>query len=418
MKTSGADAPDAASMRLGFDLQRLDRLHRAMNAAVDDGLAAGIVTLLCRHGEVVDLRAHGRARLTQAAPLSPAALFRIYSMTKPVTAVAMMMLFEEGLWRLDDPIAAYVPEFADLQVFAGLDASGRCATGPVSRPPTLRELMSHTAGFGYGIGLDDPVDRILSEAAVLQSNGLHEMIQKVARAPLASDPGQKWRYSVSVDIQGYIVERLSGMSFGAFLKTRLFDPLGMTDTGFQVPADQADRLVAVYANGPDGRGLIEAADLPGPGLQDYLAVPSMESGGGGLVSTASDYGRFAQMLLNGGELEGVRILAPATVALMGANMVTEDMLDLTAPTAGFGAFNYGVGFGLGVQVSVDPHRAGSLEGAGTLYWGGAAGTWFWVDPANDLFFVGMTQKFMAGPSDDFYPLSKTLVYQALVEPGA
>ena len=280
----------------------------------------------------------------------------------------------------------------------------------------MRELMSHTAGYGYGLSDQHPVDRMFQQARVLGSGSLQEVVEKTAAIPLKFQPGTDWSYSVAVDLQGRIVEKLSGQSLGAFMAERIFVPLKMVDTGFHVPEATASRLATVYVGDPQTGRLIEAVELAGAPAQDFTQPPAIESGGGGLVSTAGDYARFAQMIANGGALDGVRILAPATVELMGTDMIPEDAVVSSNGSVGL-RFNDAVGFGLGFMVVKDPRRAGSLEGEGALSWGGAAGTWFWVDPTNEVVFVGMIQRFGGTGGPDLGSATRTLVYQALVEPS-
>lgn len=401
---------------LGFSSDRLKRLDAAMAKAVADGRVAGVSTLLMRHDKVVAFDTHGYADLASQRALEKDAIYRIYSMTKPVTGVAMMILFEEGRWRLDDPISRYVPEFKDLKVMTGVDEAGEPILAEMTREPTMRELMSHTAGFGYGLRDDNPVDVMFRQKQVLSSTSLQQMVERTANIPLMYQPGTDWSYSVAVDIQGHIVEKLSGQSLGDFMRDRIFTPLGMKDTGFQVPAGEAARLASVYVGDPRTGRIIEARELAGAPAQDFTQPPAMESGGGGLVSTATDYARFAQMLVNGGELNGVRILSPAAVEMMGTDMIPANATVSSNGSVGL-RFNDAVGFGLDVMVMKDPRKAGSLEGEGTMSWGGAAGTWFWADPTNDVVFVGMIQRFGGTGGPDLGTLSRTLVYQALTDPA-
>jgi CubicO group peptidase (beta-lactamase class C family) len=408
---ASASSPEA----VGFSSARLKRLDEAMAKVVADGRVAGMSTLLMRHGKVVSFNTYGKASLETGAPMSKDTIFRIYSMSKPVTGVALMILFEEGRWRLDDPITKFLPELEGLKVME-IGEDGQQKLVPVSRPPTMRELVSHTAGFGYGLSDKHPVDLMFREQRVLGSNGLEEMTQKVATIPLMFQPGTQWYYSVAVDLQGRIVEKISGQTLGQFLDQRLFQPLKMKDTAFSVPADKASRLAAVYVANPQTGKIEEAKVLIENPIQDFTKPPSMESGGGGLVSTATDYARFAQMIVNGGVLDGERILSPASVELMGTNMIPDQVLVTSNGTTG-SRFNEAVGFGLDFAVVMDPRKAGSLEGEGSLSWGGAAGTWFWADPENDVVFVGMIQRFGGSGGDDLGTLSRTLVYQALVDPA-
>jgi len=405
-------APDPEA--LGFDPERLARLDAWKAQMVAAGQVAGVSTLLMRHGQVVDFRPCGRAGLGDEASLTRDAIFRIYSMTKPVTGVALMILFEEGRWRLDDPITDYLPELADLRVFAGVDDNGDMITEDLGRPPTMRELMSHTAGFGYGLFDIHPVEREYRRTHVLSADSLDELVQRVARIPLMFQPGAEWFYSVATDLQGVIVERLSGMGFGEFLQRRIFGPLGMIDTGFQTRPDNVHRLAAIYAD--DGQGGLkpatEAFDMP---INDFTRPPKFEGGGGGLVSTATDYARFCQMILNRGDLDGVRILSAASVDLMGRNVIPDDVL-ATANPLRLLPFNPAFGFGLDFAVVIDPAAIGLVEGRGTLSWGGGGGTWFWIDPENDLIFIGLIQRLADPVSAAFRAQARTLVYAALTHP--
>ncbi|MCG8467108.1 MAG: beta-lactamase family protein [Gemmatimonadetes bacterium] len=394
----GTVAPEV----VGMSSQRLARLTGAMQSLIDEGRLAGMTTMLARHGQVVHFETYGYRDLEAGDPMSEDAIFRIYSMTKPITGVALMMLYEEGKFRLSDPVARYIPELADLEVAAGEGPSGPIVVD-ASHPMTIRELMTHTAGLSYGIFSQSQVDDMYREADVLSSEQtLRDMIEKLAEIPLRQQPGSQWHYSIAVDVQGYLVEVLSGQTFEEFLHERIFDPLGMVDTGFHVPPEKAERFAQVYTYEED-RSLV-----PQEGLTEEYAVQWFEpatffSGGGGLVSTTADYMRFAQMMLNGGELDGVRILSPTTVAMMRTNHLPE-MLSEFAP---------GLGFGLDFAVITDPVAAEGVS-KGEYYWGGAAGTWFWIDPVEDLVFVGMIQQFGEG-RPDVRSLSRRLVYQAITE---
>ena len=406
--------PAASPEALGFDSQRLARLDAYMAKVVADGRVAGMTTLLARHGKVVSFRTHGKKSLATGEPMSRDTIFRIYSMTKPITGVGMMILFEEGKWRLDDPVTKYVPEFKNLKVVKSVDGNGVMTLEDMKRPPTMREVMSHTAGFGYGLGDEHPVDKLYREKGVLGGT-MQEMIQRTAEIPLMYQPGTSWYYSSSVDIQGYIIEKLSGQSLGQFLEQRLFRPLKMVDTAFYVPPAKAARLAPVYVGNKDTGKIEEAKRIFNSDLPTYLEPPRMESGGGGLVGTTMDYARFAQMIANKGELDGVRILSPAAVEMMGTNMIPKDVLVNSNGTTA-ARFNEAVGFGLDFMVMNDPRVAGSLEGRGSMSWGGAAGTWFWVDPTNDIVFVGMIQRLGGTGGDDLGAAARTLTYQALVHP--
>jgi CubicO group peptidase (beta-lactamase class C family) len=345
-------------------------------------------------------------------------LSRIYSMSKPITGVAMMQLYEQGKWQLDDPIAKHAPELAGLKQLTR-DQDGKVVVGadgaPVlttpRKPPTMRQLMSHTAGFGYGLSGDDPVNRAFRDTRVLASANLDEMMKKVATIPLLYEPGARWSYSIAVDIQGYLVQKLSGQKFGDYLRQHVTGPIGMTDTAFYVTPAQQARFAAVYHwDREQSRLLVNA---PRPDRSSYLDPARLESGGGGLVATTHDYARFCQMLLGKGEIGGRRILKPETVALMTENHIgdLQVAVDGTRPQPGAEA----VRFGLDFAVHVDPKSVGQPYGKGTYYWGGAAGTWFWVDPVNDLAFIGMIQ--MQGGNRpggmNFRAESARLVYAAL-----
>ncbi|MCG9916582.1 MAG: beta-lactamase family protein [Phenylobacterium sp.] len=384
-------APEA-----GFSVAGVDALRADMQHLVDQKKLAGAVTLLARKGKVVHFEAYGVQDVATGQPTGRDTIYRIASMTKPVTGVAMMMLWEEGRWSLDDPVAKHIPEFADLRV-----ATPAGETVPQSHPMTMRELMSHTAGFDVSAGY---------EAAGLQDGDLQAMIDKLAAMPLAVQPGSDWRYGPSVNIQGYLVEKLSGLTLDQFFRTRLFEPLKMIDTGFHVDAEKLGRVSAIHTYGSDG--LIAPA---GQVRSVPAAPPVFLSGSGGLFSTAEDYWRFAQMLANGGELDGVRVLKPETVELMRTNVLAEGVtVDLYGPS------QTGVGFGLDFAVITDPAAAGTPQGLNSFYWGGAFGTWFWIDPTHDLVFVGMIQNLRGSiPGAGTPPLrdiSPRRVYEALTLP--
>ena len=407
----------ASPESVGFSAERLERLTDAMHGAVDHNEVAGIITLLARHGKVVSFDAYGKRNIAAGAPMTKDAIFRIYSQSKPLTGLAMMILFEEGKWRLDDPVSKYIPEFANLKVFTGLDKDGKPLTADPVHPPTMRELVTHTAGFAYGLGADNYVDQQYQALHVLRSNGLKEMIDKIATLPLLYQPGTKWSYSASVDIQGYIIEKLSGQSLDDFMHDHIFKPLDMKDTGFMVPADKVSRFASVYAQNPKTSVLVEVTPAMSPLVQDFTKAPPMDSGGGGLLSTTEDYAHFCQMMLDGGEYRGVRVISPASVHLMGSDVLENSVV----PDRGFadGAFGgEALGFGVDFAVLKNAPKAGSLAQDGTIWWGGAAGTWFWIDPKNDLFFLGMVQRYNVGNTGDegLSSLAQTLVYSALIDP--
>jgi len=403
---------------VGFSSERLERLHSLMQEAVDKKYQAGMVTILARHGKVVDYRAYGERDMASHAPMTKDTIFRDYSMTKPVTAVAMMILYEEGKWLPSDPISKFVPEFKDLKVMKGLNADGKPILADPDHAPTMRELMTHTAGFTYGFFGDTPVDVMYREQKVLQSANLHEMVEKLSKIPLVYQPGTQWRYSVSMDIQGYIVEQLSGQSLPDFMRQHIYEPLGMKDAGFFVPEDKRSRFMTLYRTGTNGELVADANAGPNP--RDYDHLPALPSGGGGMVSTAEDYYRFASMLVQGGklggELDGTRVLAPASVKLMSSNHLPPSLL---TGEFGIGAQQMRPGFGYGYNCAVvfDPPTANLPEGKGTFFWDGAAGTWFWIDPTNDIVFIGMIQRMGGNGGLNLQYLSRSVIYGALVDPA-
>jgi CubicO group peptidase (beta-lactamase class C family) len=393
---AGLQAADtmASPESVGFSADGLKALQQTMRALVDDGRLAGVTTLVARHGKVVSLDAYGVQDLTTKKPVTRDTIFRLASMTKPVVGVGMMMLWEQGKWALDDPVARHIPEFAGLKV------STPNGEVPQTKPMTMRQLMSHTAGFDVSAGY--------AKANLSESN-LQGMIDKLAKLPLAAQPGSDWRYGPSVDIQGYIVEKLSGQPLDVFLRTKIFDPLGMKDTGFWVDASKVDRVTSVFTYGPEKRL------IPATPSRDPSSKPVFLSGSGGLLSTTDDYFRFAQMMLNGGEANGKRFLKSSTVELMRTNVLAEGVMVDT-----FGPGQPGLGFGLDFAIVMDPTAANTPEGRGSFYWGGAFGTWFWIDPANDVVVVGMMQNINGsrptGGSPQVRPITRQLVYQALVNP--
>jgi CubicO group peptidase (beta-lactamase class C family) len=344
----------------------------------------------------------GKKDIRTGEALTKDSIFRIYSMTKPVTGAAMMMLYEEGKWRIDDPVARHIPEFAKLQVHVGQNPDGTPKLEPAKRGMTMRELMTHSAGLGYIISAANPVDRMYRDANVLDSGKpLQNMIDILAKMPLRSHPGTQWSYSIAVDVQGYLVEKFSGMTFAQFLEKRLFGPLGMKDTGFHIPKEKAARLALVH-NDQQGKLLPPEDGRRG----DPTVAPAGASGGGGLFSTAADYMRFCEMLLNGGQFNGVRVLAPRTVEMMRTNHLAPE------PLATMRGAN---GWGLGFSVVMDPIAAGDPSSEGTFHWYGIAGTWFFIDPVKDLAFIGMIQHDNLGTAGELRNISRNLVYQAVVD---
>jgi CubicO group peptidase (beta-lactamase class C family) len=383
-----------------------------MQRLVDEKQLAGVVTVVARHGKVVHRKAFGKLDTAKDAPMQKDSIVRIYSMTKPIVGVAMMMLYEEGKWKPSDPIAKYIPEFAGLKVYAG-EKDGEPVLEAPKHAPTIGELMSHTAGFTYGVFGASPVDKMYQQSNPLGEASLQGMIDKLAKLPLVYQPGEAWVYSISVDIQGYLVEKISGKPLPQFLSERIFEPLNMKDTAFFVPPEKMARLATTYSYSAQTKGLVALPVDPG-----VNTLPGLASGGGGLYSTADDYLQFLQMVANGGELNGARLIAPSSVELMRANRVSDEV----KAQAKFGIGNYkmqpGMGFGMDFCIIEDPLKLGSTAGKGTYLWDGVAGTWFWIDPTNDVVFVGIIQRRGGVPgAANIEDLTRQLTYQALVEPS-
>jgi len=385
--------PGANPESVGFSSSGLDALQAEFRGLVDQKKLAGVTTLVARHGKVVHMDTYGAANAATAEPLKPDSIFRIASMTKPITGVAMMQLWEQGKWKLSDPVSKFIPEFANLKV-KGPDG----ALVPQASSMTMAQLMSHSAGFGVSAVYND---------ANLGATDLQGMIDKLAKLPLETQPGTAWDYGPSVNIQGYIVEKLSGQSLDVYFDEHIFRPLGMVDTGFWMPPEKAARVVAIhsYDNGA----------IKGPSENRVTtAKPAFLAGSGGLMSTAEDYWRFAQALGNGGVLDGKRILKDETVKLMRTNVLPPSAkVDLYGPS------QEGIGFGMDFAIVMDPQRAGTPQGLNTFYWGGAFGTWFWIDPTNDLVFVGMIQNVNGstptGGTPPLRTISPRLTYDALTD---
>ena len=395
----------ATADALGFSPERLARIGAAMRRHVEEGRLPGVATLIARAGRIVHLETHGWADIEARRPLEADTIVRIYSMTKPVTVVAALMLWEEGLFQLDDPIGAYLPELAAMPVLRGVE-HGAPVLAPARRPATIRHLMTHTSGMTYGDPDDGALgERLYAEADLLRADRTPAaMVAALGRLPLLFDPGDRWLYSMSIDVLGRLVEVVSGRTLHAFFQDRILGPLGMIDSGFCTPAGAADRLATLY--GPAERGGI--APIAAPCGRDFTRLEPMCSGGGGMVGTIVDYARFAQMLLGGGKLNGTRLLAPRTVALMARNHLTPEAGPYGNPP------HAGHGFGLGVRVLRDPGLAGQLDAPGTFGWSGLAHTDYWVDPTSELVGVMMTQLVAPAPGVPVAQQFRTLAYQALV----
>jgi CubicO group peptidase (beta-lactamase class C family) len=407
---ASSSVPLAKPESVGLSSAALATMDEGMQGLIDKQHLAGIVTLVARHGKVVQYKAYGMQDLQSRTPMRTDTIARIYSMTKPVTGVAMMMLYEDGKWQPSDPIAKHIPEFANLKVYAGVDASGAPILQAPAHPPTMAELMSHTAGFTYGLFGNTAVDKLYQTDPPLNARSLKAFIDRMATLPLLYQPGERWVYSVSVDIQGYLVEKLSGKTFPEFLRTRIFDPLGMKDTAFFVPEEKVSRVATIYSWRAAEGTLV--ADRRDPQIS---TPPLLPSGGGGLYSTAADYFRFAQMLLNGGQLDGKRLLKASTVEMMRTNILSEQVLN-SKSGIGQAVFSPAQGFGYDVAVVLDPPAARRQVGKGSYWWWGAAGTWFWIDPTNDVVMVGIIQRRNNVPgSVNHEDVSRTVVTEALMK---
>jgi CubicO group peptidase (beta-lactamase class C family) len=413
---SSAQARDSGIARakpesVGFSSERLRRLDNAMQAYIDNKQLAGAATILARHGQIVHEKAYGLQDIASNTPMKMDTIVRIFSMTKPITGVAMMMLYEEGKWKANDPISKHIPEFKDLKVFTGTGPDGKPVLEAPKHAPTMAELMSHSAGFTYGYFGSSAVDKIYQADHPLAKANLQQAVERLAQIPLLYQPGEAWVYSVSVDIQGHIVEKLSGKTLGQFMQERIFSPLGMKDTAFHVPKEKISRVATIYQGGANGL-------TPQPHDPTISVEPSLPQGGGGLYSTAGDYLRFAQMLANGGVLDGKRLLAPSSIDLMRTNVLSDEVINSNKfGLPGFYRQRQGMGFGFDFLVVQDPLKIGSTIGKGSYLWYGIAGTWFWIDPTNDLVFISMIQRRGTVPgSPSTEELSHQMVYQALIEP--
>ncbi len=385
-----------APVQVGLSAKRLQRIDDHIQGYIDRQEAAGALALIARRGKIAYVKQWGERDREAGKPMSADTIFRIYSMSKPITTAAVMMLLEEGHFFLNDPVAKFLPEFAEMQVQTEtIDPNTgevKLETKPATRPITIRDLLRHTAGFTYGIFGNTQVDQQYREAGILiKSVSLAETTKKLGRIPLRFEPGTQWHYSVSVDVAGRLVEVVSGLSFDEFLRQRLFDPLGMVDTDFQVPSYKRERLARLYT--PKGTAVDrrdafltapqskQIVPMPvSPDMSDFDETTVFLSGGGGLVSTASDYWRFCQMMLEGGQLNGTRVLSRKSVELMTADHMT-----------GIKGLGNGSTFGLGFGLLQDIGQAAKLGSPGTYDWGGAAGTKFWIDPKEELIGIFMVQ---------------------------
>jgi CubicO group peptidase (beta-lactamase class C family) len=410
---------EADPAELGFDPARLERIDRHFARYVDEQKLAGWLVTVARHGKLAHVSSYGQRDLEAGLPVEPDTLWRIYSMTKPITSVAAMMLYEEGGFELTDPVSKYIPSFADVRVFAGgSDISYK--TVPATEPIRIWHLLSHTSGLTYGFMRNHPVDAIYRaggfEWGSPRGEDLAAICDRFAGFPLLFQPGSEWSYSVATDVLGRVVEVVSGQRLDEFFSSRIFGPLGMTDSAFYAGPAEQSRLAALYSRSPETH---KATRLDAMG-NAAIKEPVYLSGGGGLVSTAADYNRFTQLLLGrpdspAGELEGVRLLSPRTVRLMTSNHLpgNVDLETYGRPLYAETVFA-GVGFGLGFAVVVDPLGTKSLGSAGEFNWGGAASTTFWVDPAEQLTVTFFTQ-LMPSSAYPIRPQLRQLVYQSLVD---
>jgi len=396
---------------LGLSSSRLQRIKTWMQEYIDDGKLPGAATLVARHGKVAFCETMGYGDLKGKKPLTQESILRFYSMSKPITATAVMMLYEQGLFQLDDPLYEYMPAFRNMQVYCS-GSGNSMTTEPATTPITIHHLLTHTSGLTYGVENEGGVSRLYAEKRTdfYPNDGqLASVVDRLAEIPLEFEPGSRWEYSVSFDVLGRLVEVVSGKTLDVFLKDQIFDPLEMEDTGFCVPESKQCRFVSLYQCTPQDRLVLmeSAADSPLTGPVETL------SGGGGLVSTLKDYFRFTEMLRNNGSSEGHRLLGRKSVELMTCNHIPGDLADMGQPT--FCETTYeGIGFGLGMSVVINPAKAKILGTPGEYAWGGYASTAFWVDPKEDMTVIFLTQLI---PSSA-YPIRRelrVLAYQALVD---
>jgi CubicO group peptidase (beta-lactamase class C family) len=421
MPTPALASPESAGMsKTAFE--RIE--HHLRQRYIEAGRFPGTQLTVYRRGQLVHSSVQGLADIERKVAVKDDTIFRIYSMTKPITSIAFMMLVEEGRVALEEPVHRYIPEWKNLGVFqAGVWPA--FLTRPTSRPMQIVDLMRHTSGLTYGFQQRSNVDaayRELKIGEIEKAGTLSSMIADLTKVPLEFSPGEAWNYSVSTDVIGYLIGVISGKPFEQFLQERIFDPLGMNDTGFFVPPDKAHRLAACYSASPQGAMTFHATDRKGgltlqddPATSSFLSPPSFISGGGGLCSTSADYLTFCRALLNGGELDGVRLIGPKTLALITSNHLPGDR---TLPELSRSLFSeatyHGIGFGLGVSVTLDPARTLIPGSRGEYAWGGAATTSFWIDPAEELVAIFMTQVLPSTATPIRREL-RTMIYSAITD---
>ena len=411
--------PETKAERVGMSSERLERITQMTQKYVDEGKLAGVITMVARDGKLVHFEAVGSKGADDPRPLEKDDLFRIYSMTKPITATAAMQLYEQGKFHMNDPVHKFIPEFKDLTV---LNEDGEQV--PVKNHMTMQQLLSHTTGLSYGFDpVNDPVDKLYAEAKLWEQENLDALMKTLAKLPLKFEPGSAWHYSVAVDVTGAVVERISGQSFDEYLEEHLFEPLGMDDTFFELPPEKQERFLPNHSWDPQNNKLVAL----NPQLMVQMGVSedsamfnfdkvSLFSGGGGLISTAMDYLKFAEMMRNGGELDGVRILSEKTVNYMAKNHLTASITASgtgESPVSILGQRDMGAGFGLGFGVVTDTVKAGVMGSNGEFNWGGAAGTVFWIDPVEEMVVVGMIQ--LMGSPWSLRSDLKVAAYQAITE---
>ncbi len=413
------ELPTTKAERVGMSSERLNRISELSKAYVASGQIPGLITMVARDGKIVHFEANGQRGIDDLRPLKKDDLFRLFSMTKPVTAVAIMQLYEQGKFQLRDPVSKFVPELKNLKVMK----DGELV--PVAREMTMHNLLTHTAGLSYGFDPNDPVDRAYVDAKLWEAKDLDEFAARLGKLPLKFEPGTQWHYSVAVDLTGVVIERLGDQPLNTYLKEQLFRPLDMRDTSFVVPDEKLERFLPNHFVDPkDGElkvvdGQLGSAGIPSdiPGncfaMCDYQNV-TLFAAGGGLVSTARDYMRFAEMLRNGGTLNGIRILSPKTIGYMTSNHLPAVLWkkgdDGQSRPTGLPAF---LGFGLGVGVITDPVSAGIVGSKGEYFWNGASGAAFWIDPVEDIVVIGLMQRMGEWPI--YQPDLKTTTYQAITE---
>ncbi|KRB46563.1 MAG: serine hydrolase domain-containing protein [Pseudomonadota bacterium] len=409
---------DAQSQWTGLDAGRLDRIadHLERNYIAPQKIM-GCQIAVARHGHMAYQKSFGSMDLERNKPMADDAIFRIYSMTKPITSIALMTLYEKGYFQLNDPISRYVPSWKNHRVWVSGEGEDMVTEAP-KRPVSFRDVLSHSGGFTYGgglpgVGIQHLVDKTYRELKIRTFGGLDSpgaFLDKLSQVPLLYQPGERWMYSLSTDICGALVELISGKPFAQYLQDEIFGPLGMTDTSFFVAPDKVDRFCANYQRGPDKKLQL----IDDPATSAFTKEPAFKSGGGGLTGTTADYMKFCEMLRRGGELDGHRVIGPRTLAMMHMNHLAGGK-DLSQ--VALGSFsetsNEGVGFGLGFASSMDEVSTGSL-GSGDYYWGGAASTIFLVDPKEDLTMVFMTQLMPSG-TFNFRGQLKSLIYSAIVD---